>query len=670
MQVELDGVAVNYTAHQWISMSDGVRLSAASWMPGRLTEPLPALIEIIPYRKRDHTAVRDFQMHSALAARGYACFRVDMRGHGDSEGLHDAHRTYADVEEIVAWLRSQPWCSGRIGMVGLSWGGTNAFLAASRRIEGLDAIITNASSHDRYGVGMLWKNGCLLNENFGWVSSLSAFATRPPDPAIVGDAWRDIWMNRLQQHQPEAANMLARQRRDAYWDDHVAEAPEQWRAAVYMFSGWADNNYAQTPPTLLPALRKAAAVLGPWGHRYPHQGFPGPAIDFVSEAVRWFDQHLKDRQPDAPPDPLTLFVSQNLPARPVYEQAPGRWVALDGVPEGSPTRQWHLAQEGRLLDRAEGQGCISHCSPLAVGTASGEVMPWFAAGPAPELPADQRDDDAGSMCFDSATLENDVEYIGRPTVELLLSVDRPVASLAIRLCDIKPDGSSARVTLGLFNLNRHADTGGSERHPCALEPGRQYRVRFSMDFAAYRFLKGHRIRLAISTSYWPMVWPNPEPVTLRVACAGSSLRLPLSDAAALRPARPLGTPAVGASIERRDLQPVERAREVTRDHVANTTRMLIRERVGPYTLPAIDWTVASRSEERYSIRDDDPSTASASISIDWRYARDEWSATTNLKSSLTADRTSFKCRIELHAAENDKPVFSNTWTYEIPRDFL
>src|SRR5690606_36787704 len=103
MQVELDGVVVNYTAHQWISMSDGVRLSAASWMPGRLTEPLPALIEIIPYRKRDHTAERDFQMHSALAAHGYACFRLDMRGHGDSVGLHDAHRTYADVEEIVVW---------------------------------------------------------------------------------------------------------------------------------------------------------------------------------------------------------------------------------------------------------------------------------------------------------------------------------------------------------------------------------------------------------------------------------------------------------------------------------------------------------------------------------------------------------------------------------------
>ncbi len=644
-------------------MSDGVRLSAATWMPAGMQAPMPAILEIIPYRKRDHTAARDFLLHSHLASRGFATVRVDMRGHGDSEGLHDAHRTYADAEEILAWMKARPWCSGKTGMVGLSWGGTNAFMAANRQPPGLDAIVTASSSHDRYGIGMLWKNGCLLNENFGWVTSITAFATRPPDPAVVGDGWRALWQQRLEQHAPEAPNMLARQRRDGYWDAHLAD-PSRIRCAAYLFSGLADNNYAQTPPALLPHLQGTAAmVLGAWGHKYPHQGYPGPAIDFLAESAAWFDEHLRGK-PAAPRPPARVFMAEDTPTLPQYASAQGRWVSLAALPAADgPQRRFHL-DHGRLAD-APAQGEARHCAPLDTGTASGEVMPWFAYGPGPELPDDQRADDGQSLCFDTPPLAADVAYVGRPVLELAFSVDRPVATLAVRLCDVKPDGASTRVSLGLFNL---CNTLGDQRDAVRLEPGRRYTVSLPMDFGAYRFLPGHRLRLALSTAYWPLVWPSPEAVTIAVDFAESSLRLPLHDRRREVPAPAFAPPRPGATIARTELRPASRSRTVLRDAGTRTTTVQIDEANGPYRLDDIDWTVQSESKERYTVVQGDPASAAVSIDWDWRYSRAKWSAQTRVRSTMRCSAGMFHIRLAVEALEDGKPFFEREWTYDIPRN--
>lgn len=664
--VSVDGIAVDYVEHFWIAMGDGVRLSASLWRPAVAAEPLPAVLEFIPYRKRDHTAARDFQLHSYLAARGYVSVRADMRGHGDSEGLHDAHRSYADAEEILAWLRAQPWCSGRTGMIGLSWGGTNAFMAANRQPPGLGAIVTSSSSHDRYGVGMLWKNGCLLNENFAWVTSITAFATRPPDPLVVGEGWRALWQQRLEQHVPEAPNMLARQSRDAYWDAHLAD-PANIACAAYLFSGLADNNYAQTPPALLPRLAgPAAMVLGAWGHKYPHQAYPGPGVDFLGEAAGWFDAHLRGKNSAATRPPVTVFMAEDTPAQAQYAAARGRWVSLAALPRADgPGRDFRL-DHGRLGD-APGSGVVHHCSPAATGMASGEVMPWFAYGPGPELPDDQREDDGKSLCFDSAPLEAPLETLGAPALTLEFSVDRPAAFLAVRLCDVKPSGASTRVSLGLFNLNNLL---GNAREPGLLEPGKRYRLVLPMDFGAYRFLAGHRIRLAISTAYWPLVWPSPAPVTLSLHLAGSALRLPLHDAAGEVPAPELGAPRFGAAIARSEERPPTRARTVHRDVANGTTSVEIHEGNGPYRLEDIDWTVSSQSRERYSVSHDDPASAAVEIDWEWRYGRAKWSALTRVRSTMRCSAAMFHIRLRLEALEDGTPFCEREWSYDIPRKHL
>ena len=133
----------------FIELSDGVSLAATHWRPGDSgTSPVPAILEYIPYRRRDGTLLRDEPMHRYVAANGYACIRVDLRGSGDSGGiLRDEYRPQEqdDAVEVIDWLAAQPWCSGTVGMIGISWGGFNALQVAALRPPALKAIVTVCS---------------------------------------------------------------------------------------------------------------------------------------------------------------------------------------------------------------------------------------------------------------------------------------------------------------------------------------------------------------------------------------------------------------------------------------------------------------------------------------------------------------------------------------------
>ena len=205
----------------FITLEDGCRLAARIWLPEDASErPVPAVLEYIPYRKRDATAPRDQTMHPKVAAHGYACVRVDIRGNGDSEGLMlDEYlpQELADGAEVIAWLAAQPWCSGSVGMIGISWGGFNALQIAALRPPALAAVITVCSTDDRYADDIHYRGGCLLADNLAWSATMMAYSSRPPDPLVVGDAWRAMWLERLEQMPFLAANWLAHQHRDAFW---------------------------------------------------------------------------------------------------------------------------------------------------------------------------------------------------------------------------------------------------------------------------------------------------------------------------------------------------------------------------------------------------------------------------------------------------------------------
>ena len=654
----------------WIELSDGIRLAATLWLPAAASEsaPVPAVLEIIPYRKRDATATRDFQSHSYLAANGFAGCRVDMRGAGDSEGLFDARQTYADIREILEWLAAQPWCDGNLGMMGLSWGGINSIMAADRHAPGLKAIMVSSFSTDRYSDGMLWKNACLLNRNFVWGTGVVGMCSRPPDPAVVGDAWRDIWRQRLDNIHPEISSYLGHQRRNDYWDDHRIERAGEITCPVFMTGGWADSNYTQTLPKLLDAVKgPVRAVFGPWGHRYPHFAMPGPGFDFLGEAVRWFGRWLRDEQNGIEDEPVVqAFMPEGVPAETYYAEAPGQWLAESAWPVPHETTTLFLG-DGTLSTAAPGPSQVSYTSPQTVGLCAGELMPWFAYAPGPELPDDQRRDDGQSLCLDSEPLAERLVTLGVPEIDLEFSVDRPAAFLAIRLCDVKPDGTSVRVNLGLHNLTRMAD----DRNPTPLEPGRRYRVTLPLDFKGYAFKAGHRVRLAFSTTYWPMVWPSPEPVTLTIYRGESSLSLPVYDDGGKNADVTLGQDiGIGQSLNRTDLAPPVRRRSVLHDAVTGETVLSVQDDNGTYRLDDIDWQVSSTAEEIYRITGEDPLSARAEATFTWRFRRGDLQVTTETTSSLRCTKDAFVCDLNLKAFEGESSVHDQNWTLEFPRDLV
>ena len=205
----------------WIAMSDGVKLAARMWMPADAEKnPVPALLEYLPYRKRDGTIVRDALTHPYFAGHGYAAIRVDMRGNGDSDGLMQdeyAKQEQDDALEVIAWIARQKWCTGKVGMFGISWGGFNALQVAARKPPALKAIVTLCSTDDRYEDDIHYKGGSLLNENLGWAATMLAYSSRPPDPKIVGNQWRKMWMERLKNEPFLLIPWLKHPHRDAYW---------------------------------------------------------------------------------------------------------------------------------------------------------------------------------------------------------------------------------------------------------------------------------------------------------------------------------------------------------------------------------------------------------------------------------------------------------------------
>ena len=510
--------------NEWIPLSDGCRLAARIWRPVDAEDrPVPAILEYIPYRKRDFMRGRDEAMHRYFAGHGYAAVRVDMRGSGESDGLlHDEYlkQEQDDAHEVIAWIAAQPWCDGAVGMMGKSWGGFNALQVAARRPPALKAILPVMGTDDRFAEDVHYSGGCLLNDNFWWGAIMHIFNARPPDPAIVGEGWRAAWLERLDAVTFWPIIWLGHQTRDAYWrHGSVCEDYGAIQCPVYFVGGWADL-YRDTPFRLAAGLEAPWKVLvGPWAHLYPQDGLPQPAIGFLQEALRWWDQWLKGIDTGIMEEPaLRVWMQESVPPRPYYGERPGRWVAEETWP--SPRIEIRrFALNRHSLDAEAGPEEALVLPPMQdPGAAAGDWVSFAIPG---DMPLDQRVDDGGALTFDSAPLEQGLEILGGPELVLDLAVDRACALVAVRLSDMAPDGASTAFARGVLNLT-HRD---GHEEPAPLEPGRRYRVTVRLHGTAYAVPPGHRLRLSLSSGYWPIVWPSPESVTLTVYRRGGRASL-------------------------------------------------------------------------------------------------------------------------------------------------
>ncbi|MSP82677.1 MAG: CocE/NonD family hydrolase [Alphaproteobacteria bacterium] len=653
----------------WIPMTDGVRLAARIWLPEDAeANPVPAILEYVPYRRRDGTRGRDEPMHRYFAGHGYASVRVDIRGSGDSGGLlgdEYLKQEQDDALDVIAWLAAQPWCGGAVGMMGISWGGFNSLqVAARQQPPALKAIITSCSTDDRYADDVHYMGGCPLGDNFSWGATMYGRASAPPDPAVVGDGWRAMWLERLETLPVFLANWLEHQRRDAYWKHgSVRENYGAIRVPVFAIGGWADS-YSNAIPRLLAGLTvPCIGVIGPWSHFLGYEGGPGPLIGFLQEALRWWDHWLKGRETGIMQEPmLRVFMQGSDPPAPTYAIRSGRWVAEPLWPpkSGVASRRYAL-NPGRLDGTALPETTLTLRSPQDTGQAGGE---WCAHATGTDLPTDQRWDDAASLVFDTPPLNETVDILGAPVATLDLAVDRPVAMVALRLNDVAPDGASTRVTYGLLNLT-HRD--GHER-PTPLEPGRRYRVRVQLGDIAQTFPAGHRIRLAVSTCYWPIAWPGPAPVNLTLFTGASQLDLPVRaprpEDAAVAFAPPEAAPPMRKTI----LEPGRAAQTVNRDIAAATTTVTVDFDMGRIRIEDLDLEYGSWRREIFRVGWDDPIGARGEVTYKFTYRRGDWDVRTETRTVLTHTPTEFVIHADLDAFEGDRRIFTRSVDRRIVRD--
>jgi putative CocE/NonD family hydrolase len=652
----------------WIPMQDGIRLAATLWLPEDAeADPVPAILEYIPYRKNDATAPRDAELHPYLAARGFAGVRVDLRGSGDSEGILEGEYLQQELDDgvaVIAWLAERPWCSGRVGMIGKSWGGFNGLQIAAMRPPALGCVVSICSTDDRYADDVHYAGGAVFAAaTLSWATTMLAYTARPPDPAVLGDSWRALWLERLSGSRPFEHEWVAHQRRDAFWrHGSVADDPGAIACHIELVGGFADPYRGAIFRMLEAAPDRVRGLVGPWAHVYPHVGSPGPAIGFLQRCVTVFDEHLRDGPGDDEPA-LRAFMPERVEPGEEPDVRPGRWVA---EPEWPPRERppWRLALvPGALQDEPAADRELLLDGTLAHGS---DGATWLAWGARADWAGDQRAEDGRSLVFDSAPLAARTEILGVPEVEITVVPHDTTGQLVVRLCDVAPGGSSALVTLGVLNLT-HRD---GHVAPRPLVPGEPVSVRVPLTAIAHAFPPGHRVRLALAPCYWPWVWPAPGALALRVRCdARSALLLPVREPGAADDALPAMPPPEAAeplAIER--LAPVEVRRSSRREagtgRIESTVEMSY---FGGFRMPdGLEYAESGR--DAFSALEFDPCSAEAASAWEISIGRGDWRTRVGARARMRADADSFFLDAELRAWDGDELVYERRFETKIPRD--
>jgi putative CocE/NonD family hydrolase len=667
------GLPVQVRPLLFIPMRDGTRLAAKLWLPqGAETEPVPTILEYIPYRRNDNKANRDHQIHAFFAAHGYAGLRVDMRGSGDSEGVLTDEYLPLEMQDgldILAWISEQPWSDGKVGLFGLSWGGFNGLQLAALRPPQVGAVVTVCSSDDRYADDVHYMGGCLLTDNLSWAGNMFAFNSCPPDPAHVGDEWRRMWRERLEGSGLWLETWLQHQHRDAYWKSgSVNEHYAAIEVPVMAASGWRDG-YTNPVFRLMQHLEvPRRAIVGPWGHKYPHTGGPGPAIDFLGECLAWWDRWLKGVENGIESEPRLRAWMMD-PSSPLTISSPGHWVAEEEWPSPHIEEQPWRFGAGALLNpglipRARDAEPLTIQSPLSVGLFAGK---WCSYAEETDLPWDQRQEDGGALLFDSWPLKDAMEIMGAPVVELDIAADQPVAMVAVRLCDVAPDGRSSRVSFGILNLT-HAE---SHEFPRPLEPGARQRVTVTLNNIAQRFPEGHSIRVAVSSSYWPLAWPSPRPARLTIYPEHSRLILPVRPPREEDDAlRPFGPPRMAGSLPMTLLAPADRRWNVNLDLGSNRVELNVVNNDARYRLDETQLEITRDVRETYSYANNDYATLRGFVEQIRRFHRADWSVSTETRTVLSSTETEFVIRATLDAYEGEARIFSASWDEKVPRNLV
>ena len=687
-------LGVDEIKHCVVRLADGCGLALRVWAPKGLLDNLgqpcptlstalsnslvigeqgdsgakyPTVLEYLPYRKADFTAQRDHRRHPWLASHGYVVVRADMRGSGDSDGVYfDEYlkQEQDDACELIEWITSQSWSSGRVGMYGKSWGGFNGLQVAARQPPGLATIISLYSTDDRMEEDIHWKGGCVLGGGMlSWAAVMFCWDARPPHPQYRED-WAELWRERLETAgECLVGEWLRHQVKDSYWQHgSVGLNPDQVKIPVLAIGGWHDG-YTRCALRMAQTLPKCRAIVGPWSHNWPDEAVPGPNIGFMDECLGWWDAHLKTENEVSGPKVRwfqALGVEQPGPS---VKEWQGSWQKAE-TSAGSESLVFSLASQGKFVAGRDGMdSSITVGFSGDAGLACGE---WLSFG-APDLPGDHRRVAQFQAAWVSDPCEADTYIFGETEVELQLSVDKETAQVTASLCHVFPDGASRLLTYGLLNL-------------CTLEPGRQlqpgktYTAKLALDPIGYTLPSGHSLQLLVCPGSWPTSWPSPSLVNLTIKAGRVSLPT-LSELSKDSPNSMFRhlPPRCGPQKEVEQLRPPKFDREARYGMSDNRREIIVTTDEGVTYYPDVDTEIEEKNVDHYTILGDDPTSAEAvctrSCSIIYAARTEKPIKTlTQTRSVMRADSRNFLVTNTLSTKLDGVDFFSKTWKEEIPRN--
>lgn len=653
-------------------MRDGVELGAVVIRPD-VEGQFPAIMAYNPYRTL--TQVKDTGSDSEynhrwhgphyFAQRGYAVIYFDVRGTGNSEG--SSQDIYSDQErqdayDVVEWIADQHWCSGKVGMWGMSYGGVVQWQVGVQNPPHLTTLVVGSSNDDVY---LDWTNpgGSIRPYMFDTFSSMmTAYNFAPPDAEIVGSKWGELWEERLEKNVPWGVGFISNTLQGSYWSSRSLQPDySRIKVPVMLWSGWADCY----PTSILRAFSKLdvpkKVFVGPWGHYWPEEALPGPRIDFRYEMLKWFDRWLKDVDTGVMEEPpVTVFVRKyKEPAAHMYLEDAGFWRhENEWPPMRNQATPMYLHPDGELSheDPASEDAPDKYAYNPAVGTNAGiywggGIMPWA-------MPVDQRPDEAYSLTYTTPPLEQDLEVTGNPTVVLHVASTADTVYFHVKLTDVAPDGTSKWLTDGgLLATHRN-----SHSKPEPMEIGKIYEIEIDLKYVAYLFERGHRIRLSVASADFQNAWPAAKPAVnslYRDKRYPSHLVLPI-------------TPSQIPQLRAPDLKPSPRSNATAADIATNTRHEITHDLVNQTVTSTLEIdqkksAAPGSAHSTYTVSLRNPAETVLKARFLYTLALPEPRITVESNEVLASDSESFRFMSSVEVKMDGKRHFHKSWNVSVPR---
>jgi len=656
-----DGIRIEEV---WIPMADGTKLAADLYMPDDRTENqrFPVLLEYLPYRKDEDRGGR-FSLFSYFVKEGYIVARVDIRGTGRSQGkLVDgeySEQEQLDGEIVIDWLSRQDFSTGDIAMFGSSWGGFNSLHLAMRHPPALKTIISLMSTDDIYEDDVHFMDGIMHIDAYELDVDIANALPGAPD-FIIDEAYfknrfdTEPWMLKYKRQQTDGPFW----NRASLNEDHT-----QIDIPVFIIGGWYDGYRDIIPRMMKNADVPIKAVMGPWNHTWPNWAYPEPAFEWRHMAVRWFDHWLKGIDNGIMEEPsLYYYQTDYHPPGLDLTYISGSWRQSDTWPQTRDT-VLHLQEDHQLSSSPSTFQHSLNYKPTVSIEASGSVMWWGDWAP------DQKGVDVYSLVYDSGPISDSIEIIGFPEVILQTSANAPSVHWIARLSDVAPDGKVTLITGAGFNAN-HVESSVS---PVVLVEDSIYTLKIELHVTSWTFRKGHKIRLAINNSQWPMFWPSPFPMTTTLhsdAATPSVLKLPLSPGSTRPVPAPFPEPAKDPVLS--DYQSLSsetstgyaEIKEITRNQRTRTTTVLATNS-GSNKYP---WGITHHNQSIvYEVSDDNPAEASLnstySISVEKENNLLKWTGILKFSSDEKHYFYDYTRLLE----DNNELIRQKNWSEKIPR---